>query len=346
MNRSQILAFLEISLPFLMFLCLLLLVGFASPKSSFIYDEIFFVRNLPLVEKYGISDQLFQNLSLQMPGPLYQIIHYCFKYLSNYSPIGMRVVNCFFYFLIVFISFKSLAILKLEKPFSQALKSIFIPAVWVIVGMTLSEIPAILICTISILFLFYSNLSKNEKKSYFLCLISGILMSIAIMGRTQFLVLIIPCCLLLFSNPRHAFLKVMTFGILALSIPMYMFYLWKGLVPPDGSEVQSGFNLWYGLIGLGYLAVFTLIVQPTWYQVSLKNYRFAAICSFVFLPLNLLLFKVEFLPLRGILTKLSEVLSINIETILAFIFPVFLLFIGVLYLICAITHVYKLNFNN
>lgn len=272
---------------------------FLSPK-VFIYDEILFVKNIPILVKFGFGKYFLLNLIDQAPGPLYQLFHVLFKPITVLDPIRMRVLNYFLFIILIFIGCEYINKNKGVKSMEYLLVLLSVPLLFPIVGMSLTEMPAMVFLFFSLL-LFQITLKSDSSFSVNLIIISiaGVFMSLAIAGRTQFLVILIPVFIFFFEKKNR--FKVIFYTLLSLSMPVYMFWIWKGLTPPYIEDLNNGINISFGLLALSYLSIMIFFVSYSWFDFTKKTLMFAILISFLFTLINILFKFLEFEPFKMVL---------------------------------------------
>ena len=311
----------------------ILLVLILLSNRKYIFDERIFVSNLPIAEQYGFSRQLFTEIRNQSPGPLYQIVHFLCKPLTQYNPLAMRILNYVFLWIIVAFICIILRFHEIHSVFLKALPIIAIPMTWPLAGMALSEIPALLFCCAALVLFAYSLRLKNVIISYGCSLIGGLCLGLSVIGRSPFLVIFIP--LMLFAK-RNNWKKLVVFYFFGSILPVYAFSIWHGIVPADMAGIQSEWNIWYGILGIGYLALVTLLIAPDWYLSSSQMYRLTGAGFVIFSVLNILFLKVTYFPLHS--TMLS-IFGEQIVKYISYIFPSFFVIIGLFFIIQGYKHI-------
>jgi hypothetical protein len=309
---------------------LLLLILFSIRK--YIYDERIFVSNLIVIEKYGISAELFTEMRNQSPGPLYQIVHYLCKPLTRYDPRAMRILNYLFLWILIAFIHSILKFYKIDRAWPQALSIIAVPMTWAVAGMALSEIPAILFCCAAIVLFINSLQLKSALKSFGCSLAGGSCLGLSIIGRSPFLVLFIP--FLLFVN-RDNWKKILIFLSFGAIIPVYAFSIWHGLVPADVLRIQYGWNIWYGILGIGYLALVTILMVPNWFSASSQMIRLAAAAFIITSVLNCFFFKITYFPLHK---AVLGIFGKQIVLYISYIVPGIIVTLALLFIIQGYNH--------
>lgn len=247
---------------------LLLLIQVLMSPSIAIYDEIVFHPNLLLYQKYGFSEEFLLNITKQAPGPLYQMVHSFFSPLTHGQFPAMRYLNVGIFgamvLLLYLITQKSF---QLQDAFTKTLSLITVPLVWTIGGIALTEVPSMFFCLLFLLGYFYLPNIKQPVLKWTIAVGCGLCLALAILGRTQFLMIF--ACLGLFTllNFRTNFWLNSSILLIACAVFGPVFWIWKGLIPPalhyKGGFKLSGFNYYFGFLALAYSGLVFFILEPT-----------------------------------------------------------------------------------
>jgi len=267
-------------------LAVLVTLVLLSPR-DFRFDEPVFVANLQLLAEVGPGPALLRNLTEQSPGPLYQYVHAVLRPLTGWAPIAMRLANLGLFLLVgvllqraagdeagVVTEGRPLGIARgtIREAFASILRA---PPSWVVAGLALTEVPAMLFLAASLIVLgVVVRAAEQTPRDLLLAGCAGLLLGVAILGRTQFL-MVIPAAGVL-ALARGMRVATAVYCLAASVLPLWMFRVWGGLVPPDVRAIQSGINPYFGLLALGYLAVITFFVCPPWFRLPRAAYVWAA----------------------------------------------------------------------
>ncbi len=243
----------------------LLLVLIARSPEQFLYDEPCFVNYIPLLHKYGFSVDFLNSLTGTV-GPLYAFVHVAFEPVTRLQPVGMRSVN----FLLLAGTATILGFCWHRRfCWDYWLVSgsvLVIPMTWVVSGMALSEMPAILFVAIGT-YLLLRAIDRLEAghpvTSWFLS--AAVCIGVATWGRQPYLLLAaVPILLSLQDRRLIRPAAIAAVTILGLAAPL--FFTWKGLVPPSHHSVQQGVSIVHGLLSFGYAGVCLLLLgsRITW----------------------------------------------------------------------------------
>lgn len=289
------------------FLCILVVTFFHQQPPLF--DEAYFVKNFDLFEKHGLSREFLVQMDNQAPGPLYELVHFAFKPLTNLTTPGIRLVNVFLLGLTILILAKIISITRQDRfrdslYFGVALMAV--PMVWQVTGLALTEMPAMFFSALSMLILLMAiRKEPSAILSIFLALLAGLCLGLSILGRSPFLVLIPAAGVFLLDAPR-SFARWRTlgiYGLCALTVCVPVFIIWDGLVPPQQAFVGKGFSAWHGILAFAYGALLTAIIAPRWFFFN-RNVIWYILAGYaLFLLINIYLVRYEYSPLDKVMAK-------------------------------------------
>jgi 4-amino-4-deoxy-L-arabinose transferase-like glycosyltransferase len=290
----------NISIFYFLLWFLLLIVVLFSPD-HFIYDEVMFAKNLLLFDHYGLTKNFLVEMQDQSPGPLYQLYHSALHSFTNYEPVLMRIANLIAFIATLLVLSIFLNSLSYKKHILISVTLLGLPLIWVIAGMALTEMPAILCISISIVLLYYSiNGDKGKIFSCFLSSIAGIFLGLAIIGRTQYLVILVSALFLLLITQKRVI--VLLFILFTLLVCTNVFAIWNGLVPPKEQNIYGGVNPFYGLLALGYLSIMHILLFKNWFLLKRNQFFILISISFLFSLVNEYFQFIQFEPLRGLVS--------------------------------------------
>ena len=291
--------------------CLLLLIQVLLSPPIAIYDEIVFHPNLLLYQKYGFSEEFLLNFTKQAPGPLYQMVHSFFSPLTHAQFPAMRYLNFGIFgatlLLLYLIAQHSF---QLQDAFVKTLSLITVPLVWTIGGIALTEAPSMFFCLLFLLGYFYLPNAKLPVFKWVIATGCGICLALAILGRTQFLMIF--ACLGLFTllNFRTNFWLNSTILLIAFAGFFPVFWIWKGLLPPalhyKGGFKLSGFNFYFGFLALAYSGLVFFILEPTWFYFKRSHWKYYAALLASCLIINLQWSIFRYLSLQSLLFKIGN----------------------------------------
>jgi hypothetical protein len=240
-------------------LALLVLVA-VSPRQP-IYDERYFTAYLTLLDRYGLSKAYLRSLPEAM-GPLYAFVHAAFADLTSLHPLGMRAVNLALFAAVTAIVAGASGHTNSGDRWTSAGSVLAVPMAWVLGGMALSEMPALVFATLS-LWLQLKGLERIDDRprtvAWFAA--SAICLGISVWGRQPFFLLgAIPVLLAAADSRLRAAAAISACITLALALPLFI--AWQGLTPPAHRFMQQPPSFMNGIASLGYVGVCLLFLVP------------------------------------------------------------------------------------
>lgn len=304
------------------------------------FDEKWYLENVFLLQKMGLKNDFL--LKYKGPaGPTFAVLHYLLSPLTGLALPNLRIVNISLSVLIVYVLYLILKRLKHNYAAIISLSFFAIPTIYVCTGMALTEIPAMFFLVTSIFFLVESLHQKSQVRTYILVICSGLLISLAILGRQPYLVVVLASPILFFRNKTINTSLIITYLITALAIPIYIFYLWKNIQPPSEAYTGSGFKIFHGLLAFGYAYILFILIAPSWISVThlkSKCLILIGVCS-----INYFLIKIQFLP---IMSLSKAYLSSNLQEAFSLIFASCIIFLGILFLINCFNYLKQKQYNS
>lgn len=244
----------------------------ATSPNRFLYDEWYFANYIPLLHRHGLTTTFLNSLTGTV-GPLYSFVHVIFEPLTELQPVRMRFVSVLLLAILIAIL---AAWLKRQKCADYGVAScsvLVVPMTWVVAGMALSEMSAMVFVTLS-LYLQLRGLEALERErgrsvlGWFLA--GGVALGIAVWGRQPYLLLVGIPLLLALLEPR-LITSALVFCGAAVALALPLFVIWGGLVPPSHHEaVQQGLSLTHAFISLGYTAICFLLLAPRLVRLPVK----------------------------------------------------------------------------
>ena len=339
MAKNKLNTSLNINIIIIFFLLIglvVLLLLIASSPNLIVADERFFLPNLLVYKKYGLSFDFLRNMRDQSPGPLYQAIYTPLSNFISLTPKILRYFNFIFLLFNICLLYVLLTTEKIKNAFLICLLFLAIPMAWDIGGMAFTEMPAIFFCLLSIIILRKAILSP-AKFSIPIAAIAGLTAGISVMGRTPFL-MIIPASFLLF-NISGKKLEITFFILCSMIFPCIVFYVWKGLVPLDVQGIQSGYNFSYIFLCFTYFAISVLIIYPELYKIDKKHYIIASAIIIIAFILNFFFFKISYMPMNGAIQPKN--LPKSIMVFYPYIFEAFSIGISYIFIVAIVNHAKK-----
>lgn len=254
----------------------------ASPNAP-IYDEGYYIATLSVVHEFGILFDFLAHFP-GPPGPTFTWTYALFEQMFGIVYPWIRFAS-YALFLASIISLSTLLARSRQQGIqslliSPALLAMFLtalPSAAVSAGMTLTEVPALFfICLF--LWLLLGSFSHGQMRSFgsLACAaFSGIALSLAILGRQNYVVVLACLPLLASMESRIAFRRDIAFLavpiILTLAMVGPIFLLWGGLVPPQWAKIGGGYALWYAVLAGAYAGIAALLLAPEFYRPLLMR---------------------------------------------------------------------------
>ena len=259
------------------FLAMLILV--AKSPDRYLYDEPFFARYISLLHHDGFTPKFLDALDAA-PGPLSAVVQVTFEPLTHLRPVAMRFVNVFLMVLVALILAMWLKT-RGNDYWIAALSVLVVPMTWVVAGLALTEISAMVFVTLS-LYLQLKGLDALEADRPVLAwyLGAGICLGIAVWGRQPYLLLGgVPVLIALVD--RRLRLPVAVFFAAAIALATPLFVIWNGLLPPSQHLVHAGFSVVHGLISFGYTGFCFVLLAPRYRWLSAKVIGFLVVVTII-----------------------------------------------------------------
>jgi hypothetical protein len=248
---------------------LLLLILVAKSPDRLIYDEPYFANYIQLLHQYGLS-KTFLNALTAAPGPLCSFIQVIFEPMTRLLPVRMRFVNVFLLLVVISMLTSWLRELKCGDYVAASCSVLVVPMTWIIAGMALSEMSAVVFVTLS-LYLQLRGLAAMERgrpvMGWFLA--SGVSLGIAVWGRQPYLLLVgVPALLALLEKKLRA--PALVFGVAAIAVTLPLFVIWNGLLPPSNHGMQQGFSLIHCIFSFAYTGICLALLAPRFVRLPIK----------------------------------------------------------------------------
>ncbi len=292
------------------------------------YDEPAYLKNVLLLNKYGWGETYLLNHE-GSAGPLYSIVHYLLQPITALRTPYIRLVNVGF--LLGTIWVLSRTFLKYALAKDLALLTLAVPMSYVIGGLALTEMPAIFFLSLSI-YLLVAYSKQDRRSQIYKVILAALAFGLSIIGRQPFL-LLIAALPILYIDKRDwtkAIYPTIVFGVFALLIPAYIFFIWNGLVAPgdaafydDIANQGSNFRFDFFFLCFAYYAiVFALIAPRLFVRLNRFQWYVAGLFFLCLIVLNYYFDFILFLPFNFLFTK---VFSVRLAHVASLIFGAFII---------------------
>jgi len=332
----------ELGVSVLAFAALTVAMVAVSP-ARLVYDETVFYPNIALLMRVGLNAEFLRALD-QSPGPLYQLFHLAWAGVTGLEIRSMRLLNlaCIGLCIPLLAGWASTMRLGSSARWSIAGSMLAIPPMWVISGLALTEAPAMLCLCASIFLLLRALRRSGGVVPALMAVLAGLLLSLAIIGRTPYL-LVIPAAWAFALEPGFKAWRVLgVFTVAALLLPVPMFLAWGDLMPPPVSVIQSGLNPLFGLYGFAYAGLFVSLIAPGWLRWIPRAAAAAALLAGAGALANNFSHWLTFLPLQTVVERL---LPAAVVLRLGYTFPAVLAAVGLYYLLLMLVQVWDAREN-
>jgi hypothetical protein len=273
----------------------------ANSPARIIYDERYFVQDVPLLHAYGFTPK-FLNALTGAVGPLYALLHAAFEPWTHLDPVDMRFVHVLLLVVLFSILLASFKRAGAVDPWVAAGSVMIVPMTWVLAGIALSEMPAIVFVSLSL----YCQLRGLESvETRRTCLLwfaaSALCLGIAVWGRQPYFVLGgVPVLLAL--RDRRLLPMAAVFVCVVSMVALPLFFIWHGLTPPSHRFFQPALLPDNGVVSLGYIGVCLLLLEPA----LIWSYRKILAGLFAVILLLNVMFSLSIVrPLRTLVAALS-----------------------------------------
>jgi hypothetical protein len=271
-------------------------------------DETYYLENVTLFKQYAFSDDFF--LKYKGPaGPTYAWVHYFFEPVTYLQTIPTRIVNILISIAVCWVYLRLIEkTMGKTAAFSWA-NLLIVPTTYVATGFAITQMPALLFLLIAIYFVYVLlNEEVSAARNVFYNIIVAVCFALAILGRQTYLLFMLSIFVYAMMVCSFNLLKVIrkTYGVALALIPLgYVFWVWKGIQPPETLFVQDGWRITHLLYAFGYSGIFVLVITPKFfYVIRTKKEMILPVIGFILLYLVNLNFNfADKIPLKNLVNK-------------------------------------------
>lgn len=270
-----------------------LAAGTAFNTHALTYDEPHRIEVVHMLSEKGLTREFLE----QMPhatGPLTPVLQLALAPLTRLDVPGLRLTNVMLLAFLIAVTASTLRRSGHVAPWTASLAIMGLPTTWVVAGLALTEMPAMLCVACAIaMFQFMFKAQSDGARTAFAAMAGGWL-ALASLGRQPYLLLVFMLPFLAWERREHL-------GSVAICItcavvpPFAVFGVWRGLVPPAVQTLQ-GFSFAHGVLAFAYAGAFTIIYAPRW--LRWEKFMLGAIAIVVLLVAAF--DRVNILPLESI----------------------------------------------
>jgi hypothetical protein len=264
----------------------------------FIYDEVLFIKYVALLHQHGFSREFLLSLPAA-PGPLVGVVQFLFSPITYLEPVRMRFVNFALLSLVVVFLWKMQPSSTNSNYLRTALSALTIPMTWVLSGLALTEVPAMVFVTASIFFLLIAIKKTCQGGGcWWPVVLSGLFLGIATWGKQPYVLLCGVPVLLALQNPRFEKSALLYCGLVVACLAPLVF-VWGGFVPPSLRGGGSrGIAIDHMLFSLGYTGIVFFLLAPEFFFRVSNRWALGGLALATLT--NLWLQVLEFYPLRSV----------------------------------------------
>ncbi len=251
---------MSLSLLLLAFVGLVTVV--VSSPGFFVYEEPFSTADyLTVFHDHGLSRDFLTSLPGTY-GPLNTFVQLAFEPLTSLSPVRMRLENVLLLVVVGVILYFASARDDVAGRLFTAGSVLVVPTTWVLAGMALSEMPALVFAALSLFLLCRGLQALGDKRSVLLWfLASAVSLGVAAWGRQPYILLAgVPPVLALMDVRLRTAAALYMCVVLAMVLPLFV--IWGGLTPPDFQLVRHAPSLYNSFLLLGYAGFALALLAP------------------------------------------------------------------------------------
>jgi hypothetical protein len=233
------------------------------------HDEGWYLETAEAFRAKGLTAEFLRELP-GPAGPTYAFAQALFAPLTGLQRPGIRIVNMFYFLLMVGAVAALFRGRKVGHPLASSWHMMAAPMLYGSVGAALTDVPSLL-CFAAGLPLLLGAVSSAEApdgparaRSIGLAVPAGLCFGLAVLGRQQYLAALGAVPILALGS-RAAWPALAAFFASALAMPAAVFAVWGGLVPPQTQAVGRGISITYGMLSFAYAGAVYSIYDPRFF---------------------------------------------------------------------------------
>ena len=288
-------------------LALVLLV--AGSTRQYIYDEVYYLEGAHLLARgASLRDLLVAPLNTPA-GPLYPVMHWLLAPMTGLRPPAIRVPNLILFGAACAAIAYTMARWRLTEPWARTAMLLGLPILWVSAGMALTEMPALAFASFCLAAAAWamSGPPAPPLRLWGGFTLAGLCLGMAVLGRQPYLPAAGGFLLIALFEPRFRWPALLA-AILACAVPLPVFLVWGGLVPPHEARV-GGIDLSHGALAFAYMSALFLILAPAYF---LRLWRWSLAAG--------LLVGLAILPFGGMPDPVAPGIAAHLPSLLARLF--------------------------
>lgn len=289
----------------------LVMLQFVFDRPPF-YDEDDYLQNVAILQKHGFSNAYLLDL-IGSAGPLYSVVHYLFEPITHLQSPYVRLINTGFLAGTMYVTGLSLGLLSHSSRL-YALMAMAIPMTYVISGLALTEAPAVFFFTAGVYLISASAAPGNAYTTAIIQSLSGgLCMSLAILGRQPYLLVLAAFPILFFyrKDDVKGVVLLLLALVMSLALPVYIFMIWNDLVAPSDAALYDqiasegvSYRFDFFFLCIAYYCFALFIIAPGFFRKLQKREIIMYIILYLILALINYKFElIHFFFLRFIIEK-------------------------------------------
>lgn len=278
----------------------------ARTGPTLVYDEPYYFTTIDLLDQHGLSLTFVREYS-EGAGLLNNVMHWLLAPITGLKAPWIRWINPLILVLTVYCTCLMLRLCGSPAPGASALCLIGIPYTWVLAGMALTEMLAILLSALSVLCLLQGKRLQATRPgaAHFVAFLGGFLLGMGFLSRQPVIVLVFATPVLFFGEMRKSLRTLTSYACGAALLPIAVCSVWHGLAAPNSPHVHVGasssVSVYHIILSLSYAAVAMLVLAPRWFVLRLPVLVFTVA---VVVAANMLLGLVEINAARSVAQRL------------------------------------------
>ncbi len=244
-----------------------LAVMVGTSPAYYLYDEPYYLAGPQLLAK-GVAVREFLLAPLETPaGPLYAAIHWLCAPLTGLRAPAIRWPNLVLLCVGLGACAAVLIRWRLDRPWARAAMLLSVPIFWVSAGMALTEMPAFAFAALACAAAAWAMTVTDCWTRWALFALAGALLGIAVLGRQPYLPAAGGFVLIALVERRLRWPALLA-ALVTIALPLPVFLVWHGLVPPHVAFVGGGLSFQHGVIGYAYLSFLLCLLAPRFFERS------------------------------------------------------------------------------
>jgi 4-amino-4-deoxy-L-arabinose transferase-like glycosyltransferase len=243
-------------------------IALTSAKPLF-YDEVeYLLGTAALLDRLG-PGRAFLLEYAHPAGILFGLMHWVLEPVTGFWPPALRVVNPVLALVMVLVVARLVALARAPHPWTATATLAFIPMMWVLTGLALTEMVGMLFAVLGLWGFVHVAESPADRASRWVVLaLSGIAVGLAFFSRPPLFVIAFAPLAYLAGTQRLWKESAVFFAAAAVTVSPVI-VVWGGLVPPKVHFfAASAYSPAHTALAMGYAGVTMLLLCPAWFDQS------------------------------------------------------------------------------